>query len=190
MSSVLQNNSQNTTVFYWDFGNGNDTLVNNAGDQSQTYYQSTTVMLVAYLDASLTCSDTAYANINIVVCGCTDPLATNYDPNAVVDNGSCYYPLPEVIAPNIFTPNADDQNDIFFFTTINTVLLEVTITNRWGNLMYEQAIDLTTQPQETGWDGKAPSGTDAQEGTYFYKYKATGINGDITEGQGFLQLER
>ena len=29
-----------------------------------------------------------------VYCGCTDPLANNYDPNAVCDDGSCTYTIP------------------------------------------------------------------------------------------------
>ncbi len=29
-----------------------------------------------------------------VYCGCTDPLANNYDPNAVCDDGSCEYTIP------------------------------------------------------------------------------------------------
>ncbi len=40
------------------------------------------------------------------------------------------------------------------------------------------------------WDGKAPSGSEAVEETYFYKYTLTGINGDVLEGHGFLNLIR
>lgn len=29
-----------------------------------------------------------------LIAGCTDPAATNYDPSATTDNGSCVYPAP------------------------------------------------------------------------------------------------
>ena len=46
---------------------------------------STTNVRVAVAD---TCSSTSAP-----VSGCTDPTATNYDPTATVDDGSCVYPL-------------------------------------------------------------------------------------------------
>ena len=190
MDVTFTNNSQNTTQFYWDFGNGNDTLVNNMNSMSQTYWNSGQVMLIAYLDATQTCSDTTYLDISVVTCGCTDPLADNYNPLAVVDDGSCFYPTPEVIAPNVFTPNGDNNNDIYFFETINTVEFELLIMNRWGNVMYDVTLDAIDLQNNVGWNGTAPSGNDAKEGTYFYKYTATGINGDQVSGEGFLQLVR
>ena len=43
--------------------------------------------------------------------GCTDPLATNYNPAATESNGSCQYPLPETV-PNVsgFSATLDGQN--------------------------------------------------------------------------------
>ncbi len=35
--------------------------------------------------------------------GCTDPAATNYNPNATVDNGSCTYPAADIVAPSVPT---------------------------------------------------------------------------------------
>ena len=42
-------------------------------------------------DATVTCSD-ASACLTLIVNGCTDPLACNYDASANVDDGSCTYP--------------------------------------------------------------------------------------------------
>ena len=105
---------------------------------------------------------------------------------AVEDDGSCIYPIPEVIVPNVFTPNTDSDNDIFFLKTINTAELELIITNRWGNVMYES---LSANP---GWDGLSPSGSPAAEGVYFYRYRAYGVqgSGDPVEGHGFFHLVR
>ena len=184
------NSSQNTTYYYWDFGNGNDASVYNTNSQSQVYDQSTTVMLIAYTDDTQTCGDTAYVSISISPCGCTDPNADNYNPNATIDDGSCTYPNPVVIAPNVFTPNNDGENDFYFVEVMNVTSMDFTILNRWGNVMYDETIDYASGVPQIGWTGTTPLGIDAQEGTYFYKYVATGINGDQIEGHGFIQLAR
>ena len=181
------NSSENTSSYLWDFGDGTSFNVNNLDAQNHTFTSSSQVMLVAY-DGN-NCSDTAYVDISVVSCGCTDPSADNYDPNAVQNNGSCIYPVPTVVAPNVLTANNDGQNDIFFLTTEKTVQLELIIVNRWGNIMYDQTIDVLVTPN-AGWDGTLPNGDEAGEGTYFYRYIATGVNGDKVEGHGFVQLVR
>ena len=126
----------------------------------------------------------------MVTCGCTDPAANNYDPAAILDDGNCQYPEPIVIVPNVFTPNGDLSNNLFELQLENTVRLELTVTNRWGNIMYTSDQDLTQLGSFVGWNGKTPSGKDAEEGTYFYNYVATGIVGQKVEGHGFLELIR
>jgi gliding motility-associated-like protein len=92
------------------------------------------------------------------------------------------YPLPTVSAPNIFTPNDDGINDVFYLKSTNTVRIELIILNRWGIVLYEgSGID-------PAWDGTSSNGNKANEGTYFYKYIATGPGGDTKDGQGFVQL--
>ena len=56
--------------------------------------------------------------------------------------------------------------------------------------MYELDSDLLTTSQIIGWNGIDRSGNEAGEGTYFYKYVATGVDGDQVDGHGFLQLVR
>jgi gliding motility-associated-like protein len=188
VSVTLSNDSQNSNEYYWDFGNGNTASVSDMGSQNQIYSQSSIVMLIAYSDP--TCADTAYVNISVTPCGCTDPEADNYDPSATFDDGSCTYPIPVVTPPNVFTPNGDGDNDVYFLDTKNVVKLEYTILNRWGNVMFDQTVDLTLGFPEIGWNGTTPLGIEAQEGTYYYKYVATGINGDQVDGHGFIQLVR
>ncbi len=176
------NNSQNATNFTWNFGNGNVVTVGNMNPQSQTYTDDALIMLIA-ADAN-NCADTTYLNVVVEQCGCTDPAAVNYDPMAVIDDESCVYPIPEVEAPNIFTPNGDGDNDYFELDTKFADVVDLTITNRWGNIMYQ-----SSGPNPV-WDGIAQNGNDAEEGTYFYTYKATGTGGDVTEGHGFFHLFR
>ncbi len=176
------NNSQNTSTYEWDFGNGTVLNVNDTTAQNQTFDQSSQVQLVAF--ASPLCSDTMIVNINIAVCGCTNPEATNYNPNAVLDDGSCILPFPTVEPANVFTPNGDGSNDVFFLTASNHKNLELFITNRWGHLMFEGSGLNPT------WNGNNQSGKPANEGVYFYKYIITGVDDTKLEGEGFLTLTR
>jgi gliding motility-associated-like protein len=190
MSVIFTNTSQNTSYFEWDFGNGNTSIDNAITTHAEQYFAPATVTLWAYDNSSKTCGTSTTLDISIVVCGCTDPNAINYDPNAVVQDGLCIYPIPVVQDPNVFTPNGDGQNDLFFFETVYTTEFKLTITNRWGNVMYDKILDLTAPVGSQGWDGRSPNGSEAKAGTYFYKYTAIGINGDEVEGKGFLQLVR
>lgn len=178
---TFTNSSTDADSYDWDFGNGQSTTVTNTNSQTQVYSTPATIELIATYDGI--CPDTATVSINAYVCGCTSPTATNYNPNATVDDGSCFYPNPTVVAPNVFTPNNDEENTVFELNTTNATSIELRITNRWGQVMFEG----------TGlnpvWDGKS-KGKDVEEGVYFYQYKVTGITGEVLEGHGFLHLIR
>ena len=68
--------------------------------------------------------------------------------------------------------------------TKNMETIDLIILNRWGNVM-TKITDLAG-----GWDGKTDDGSDATDGTYFYKYKAKALNGEEFSGHGFLTLIR
>lgn len=179
LSVTFTNTSSNAVNYEWNFGG---TIVNttSTANQIQTFTNSASIQLIAF-DAG-GCSDTTYSSITVSSCGCTDPSAENYDPNAVIDDGSCFYPQPIIYVPNVFTPNGDNQNDIFFIDVENASDLEFIILNRWGGLVYE-AHGLTS-----AWNGYLEGGNFAQDGTYFVKYIVTGIDGKLHEGHGFVQL--
>lgn len=184
VSVTFTNSSQNTSSYEWHFNNGDPVVNTSAMDSQSAVFTSSTVVMIIASDVN-DCADTTYATIDVVQCGCTDPTALNYDGSAVIDDGSCIYPIPTVTAPNVFTPNNDGDNDMFFLTTANTTEVELIITNRWGNVMFE-----TISPNPA-WNGKIDGhGADASEGVYFFRYKATGVNGDVVEGHGFLHLIR
>ena len=176
------NTSQNSVTFEWDFGNGNVQNVNGMANQTETFLTDAIVILTAYDAAG--CPSVTQQSITVEPCGCTDPAATNYNSTATIDDGSCFYPTPTVEAPNIITPNGDGANDIFEMDITNAVNVELVIINRWGNVMHE------SNGVNPTWDGKTPGGTPAGEGTYFYKYSATGP-GESPEpviGHGFVQV--
>lgn len=175
---TFTNGSQNATSYTWEFGVGDVVNTTNTDSQTRTYTTDDQVMLIAINGP---CRDTTYATITISNCGCTDANAVNYDPNATTDDGSCEFPEPIAIIPNIFTPNGDKENDVFMLTTYNTIEVTLIINNRWGNRVFEA----------TGaapfWDGKV-NGNPAVEGIYFLQYTLKGLKDKEVKGQGFIQL--
>ncbi len=101
------NTSQNTTSYYWSFGDGSTaTGVTPTHEYSAPgVYQ---VLLIAYnIDG---CPDTAIEDIDVT---------------------------PPMIIPNIFTPNSDATNDVLLFTIGGATCYHIDIYNRWGNLVYQ-----------------------------------------------------
>ena len=88
--------------------------------------------------------------------------------------------------PNVFTPNGDGANDLFFVRMANLSLLKASIYDRWGNLVYE----LETDSGNIEWDGKNQAGQDVAAGTYFYIITATGKDEKSYNTKGTLNLYR
>ena len=88
--------------------------------------------------------------------------------------------------PNVFTPNGDNANDLFFLKASNLEEISVNIFDRWGNVVF-YSVSATGNIE---WDGKTRSGKDAAEGTYFYVIKASGKDGVPYEKKGTLSLYR
>ena len=84
--------------------------------------------------------------------------------------------------PNVFTPNGDGTNDVFFITSTSLKELTCSVYDRWGLKIAEW------NTINGGWDGRTTSGGIASDGVYYYIMKATALNEKITEKQGFIQL--
>lgn len=63
--------------------------------------------------------------------------------------------------PNAFRPDGDGRNDEFKPSLVNFERYEMSIYNRWGELLFR------TNDANDGWDGKY-KGTDVQQGVYLY----------------------
>ncbi len=59
-----------------------------------------------------------------------------------------------VFIPNVFSPNNDGINDVFFIQTKHPVLIKKwQIFNRWGDLVFAKS-DIYTNDASEGWDGR------------------------------------
>jgi gliding motility-associated-like protein len=84
----------------------------------------------------------------------------------------------KLIMPNAFTPNDDGLNDFFGPEHIGLNQLEINIYDTWGSLIYSESGD-----DIRGWDGKI-NDEDAENGNYYYTFKASTFYEDVIEQQG------
>jgi gliding motility-associated-like protein len=79
----------------------------------------------------------------------------------------CVDNCPQYELPNAFTPNGDDQNDLFtpFPGWRFIQYVDMQIFNRWGNLVFQ-----TTDPA-INWNGRNDQGQELAEGTYYFVCK-------------------
>ena len=89
-----------------------------------------------------------------------------------------------MIIPNIFTPNGDNINDVFYIINTGMISLTCDIYNRWGQLLHT-----ITAPNQ-GWDGIEPNGDKAPDGTYLFILQAQGNDGKTYKQQGTVTLFR
>ena len=136
----FENTSSGAVTYAWDFGDASPSSTDVSPihiypiNASGTY----TVELIAY--SPLGCSDTAYAEIELV-------------------EELIFY------VPNTFTPDDDDYNPIFqpvFSSGYDPYDFTLLIFNRWGEIIFE------SHNADIGWDGTY-GGKLMQDGTYTWK---------------------
>jgi gliding motility-associated-like protein len=160
-SSTVTGTSSVTCV--WSFGNGatkTTTAITSSAGTSAIYTQPGTYTVTMYATKG-TCIDTFVKVIKVDI------------PS-------------KLEVPNVFTPNGDNVNDIFFVKTANLVDISALIYDRWGTKIYE----LSTEKGNIAWDGKTQTGKEAPDGTYFYIITATGKDGVSYDTKGTVSLFR
>ena len=188
------------TLSYGDGGNESSTNLNDIFSNTYTGTSATSFTAQLVVSQGLNCEDIATVEIQLGICGCTDEIALNYNPDATIDDGSCTYPVPPeptITAPNVFTPNGDSGvvNEEFFLTSENLAELRLIIFNRWGNVVYDYTSSDVSNDNPS-WNGKTDKGDELDEGVYFYKYEGVGFESVIgdpgieIQGHGFLHLIR
>ncbi|MCE9539980.1 MAG: gliding motility-associated C-terminal domain-containing protein, partial [Bacteroidetes bacterium] len=164
--------SANTVVSFTDLTvNGNSTNWN-FGDPTSGINDTSSISSPShiYTSAGTYCIDLIVQN----TAGCAD--STN-ECITVTNDAS-------ISIPNVFTPNGDGKNDLFYITEIAIKELECTIYDRWGQKVKEW------NTTDGNWDGRTKNGKMANNGVYYYVVKATANDGKIMNEKGFLQLSK
>ncbi|MBK7406891.1 MAG: gliding motility-associated C-terminal domain-containing protein [Saprospirales bacterium] len=136
-------------------------------------------------DSGLTLQFEAFENATLTILaiaesGCTAQAALSIQ---VFEDAGVYL-------PNIFSPNADGQNDRFFPQGGSQIarIVDWRIFDRWGNPVYEQA-EMLPGDKSKGWDGTV-AGKPCPVGVYAYMLTVEYQNGDKEMVKGGVTLVR
>lgn len=144
-------------TWYWEFGDFDENTLLNSTDASTSFSYA----YPYYYPVTLTVTDTN---------GCVDSYQTLIHITGAVN------------APNVFTPNGDGVNDTFSFKFDIFKSYDVTIINRWGNVVYDRKNETETYI----WDGSNMGGNQCSEGVYYYLIIGTLMDDSPFETKGFV----
>jgi gliding motility-associated-like protein len=120
------------STYLWDFGD------NGSGEGQEyvhTFSSEGTYNVTMIMNSGKSCMDTISKNVTV---------------------------SDQFEVPNVFTPNGDGKNDIFYVNTNGSVDYTITILNRWGQIVYRNTA------KKIIWDGHSSAGLECVPGTYFY----------------------
>ncbi|CAG0951054.1 MAG: T9SS type B sorting domain-containing protein [Bacteroidetes bacterium] len=126
----------NPVSWNWDFGDGSSSTVQNPW---HTFPGPGTYQVILTVVDSNGCSDTAHVWIEII---------------------------DGILIPNVFSPNGDGSNDVFFISGGGFEEFEIKIFNRWGSQMFE------AKAPQIAWDGRTNAGLEVSAGTYYFTLTA------------------
>jgi gliding motility-associated-like protein len=89
--------------------------------------------------------------------------------------------ISTLYVPNVFTPNNDGVNDMFFTPNTHIVKYDLTIFNRWGQLLFSSEDPLK------GWDGTF-NGQIVPDGVYVYILNAKGADEVVYKKTGHITI--
>jgi gliding motility-associated-like protein len=139
-----------SVTYRWELGNG-DVKTTQTPTLSYAYSTPGTYPIIVSATDGLGCT---------LVCGTAIVVS---EPN------------PEMVIPNIFTPNGDGKNDVFIVQNyFEDQPFQIQIFNRWGKQV------ASIPDGRNGWDGAGCS-----EGLYFYSIRIAG-----QERKGWVELVR
>ncbi|MBI3502385.1 MAG: gliding motility-associated C-terminal domain-containing protein [Bacteroidetes bacterium] len=124
--------SMGGTTWSWNFGDGNSATTQNP---SHHYLAAGTYTVTEIVTSAFGCVDTITKVIT-------------------VEEG--------VIVPNVFSPDGDGTNDVWYIPNSGVKNFHVVIYDRWGAKVWETTAD------EIRWDGRSLAGQLLSNGTYYY----------------------
>ena len=110
--------------------------------------------------------------LQIGACGLNDTSEVQ------IDNAN-----PALFIPTAFSPNGDNQNDMYYIMSGCLKDVEFTIFDRWGNKVFE------TTDLSHGWDGKC-DGNLLNTSVFVYNFKAMSEAGNPVRASGTIALMR
>jgi gliding motility-associated-like protein len=157
----FNNTSTNATSYLWLFGDG---WIDSTKNPSHIFIDtgSFKVTLIIYNSDSI----------------CKMKPDTSIFDSITVHNCNIYI-------PNVFTPNGDGKNELFFIDASGYTNYNLTIYNRWGEKVFS-----STDPKIL-WNGKLNNtGSEAPDGTYYYIFSSNDPTGKVYSTHGYLSLIR
>ena len=151
-------NSSPIVSWTWDFGNDSTYTLGNDASQTATYALSGPYTITLTVIDDQGCEDTYTLVINVKD--------------------------PDLIIPNVITPNGDGTNDFFILSEAYFKTYNVLIFNRWGNVVYS----LENQSGTALWDGKTLNGTPCTDGVYFYRITGEMFGGTLVDRTSFVTV--
>jgi gliding motility-associated-like protein len=149
----FNNISQNATQYQWVFSTG---------------FQSNATNLQYIFNPYGTYDVTLFAENDI---GCVDSIALSINIR----------PEHFIYVPNTFTPDGDRFNDYFSVSTVNIVTFQISILNRWGELVF------VSNNKNFKWFGTY-NGDVVGDSIYNYRILYTTIDGEEGEIYGHVNV--
>ncbi len=133
---LLQDNSIKDSLpydYYWDFST--NVFEDSLSKFVYKFTKENLYNIGFVIDAKFGCSDTIYKIVDV---------------------------KDEMLIPNLFSPNGDGVNDVFFVRTNGNDVFKLSIFNRYGALVH------IAEAKHISWDGRTHAGVQLKVGTYFY----------------------
>ena len=124
----------------------------------------------------------------------TDYIMTSVDENGCVASDNAFVTvLPDpgniLFVPNTFTPNSDNNNDVFFVFGYNlTLVTKLYVFDRWGELVFSRE-NVDPYDLNNGWDGTM-GGKILNNGVYAYVVEVQFETGQKLSKMGNVTLIR
>lgn len=84
--------------------------------------------------------------------------------------------------PNVFTPNDDGLNDLFYVATDGNNIYNLRIYSRTGMLVYK------SESKSIIWDGRLPGGEEVEQGIYYYTIESGAGDNSQLQQNGYFYL--